>query len=235
MKKILRLLAIYGLIFSGHALQAQGIKALSGAWQNVKDAGETICIMDDYLVYAKFDIGAKTFGQTWGGPVTLDGNNLVVMVEFDSNDKSAVGQKKQLTIRQTDMLAVEGLGATLFLKQVDKGIGALAGNWRITARKQGETMGEIPLRPRRTLKLLTGERFQWMAINTETGEFFGTGGGRYTFKDGKYTEQIEFFSRDGNRVGASLSFDGKVEQGQWHHSGLSSKGEPIYEIWGRMK
>jgi hypothetical protein len=86
---------------------------------------------------------------------------------------------------------------------------------------------------RRTIKLLTGTRFQWIAINSETKEFFGTGGGTYTFENGKYTEHIEFFSRDSTRVGASLSFDGKVEGNNWHHSGLSSKGEPINEVWTR--
>ena len=83
------------------------------------------------------------------------------------------------------------------------------------------------------MKILSGTRFQWIAYNTETKEFFGTGGGTYTFVDGKYTEHIEFFSRDSTRVGASLSFDGKVEGNNWHHSGLSSRGEPIHEIWTR--
>lgn len=64
----------------------------------------------------------------------------------------------------------------------------------------------VSMRPgaRKTIKILSGTRFQWAAINSETGEFFGTGGGNYTFKDGKYTENIEYFSRDASRVGASL-------------------------------
>lgn len=83
--------------------------------------------------------------------------------------------------------------------------------------------------------MLTGNRFQWFAINPETKEFFGTGGGTYSFENGKYTENILFFSRDNSRVGAHLTFDGKIEDGNWHHSGLSSKGDAIYEIWGRVK
>ncbi len=86
-----------------------------------------------------------------------------------------------------------------------------------------------------TVKTLTDTRFQWAAINPETKEFFGTGGGTYTFKNGKYTGNIEFFSRDSSRVGASLFFDGKLNNGQWHHSGLSSKGDSIYEVWSRVK
>ena len=62
-----------------------------------------------------------------------------------------------------------------------KGENALAGNWRMSGRKNGDQFTENPLRARRTYKLLTGTRFQWMAINIETGEFSGTGGGTYHF------------------------------------------------------
>jgi hypothetical protein len=87
--------------------------------------------------------------------------------------------------------------------------------------------------PRKTIKVLSGTRFQWAAINTETKQFFGGGGGTYTTANGKYTEKIEFFSRDNNRVGARLTFDFALKPDGWHHAGLSSKGEPIYEIWAK--
>ena len=58
-----------------------------------------------------------------------------------------------------------------------------------------------------------------------------TGGGTYLLKNGEYIEQIDFFSKDNSRVGASLSFKYKIENNEWHHSGLSSKGDPIYELW----
>ena len=50
-------------------------------------------------------------------------------------------------------------------------------------------------------------------------------------KNGTYTEQIEFFSRDNSRVGAKLNFQYEIIENEWHHSGMSSKGAPIYEIW----
>jgi hypothetical protein len=70
-----------------------------------------------------------------------------------------------------------------------------------------------------------------VAFNSETREFSGTGGGTYTAQGGKYVETIAFFSRDNSRVGASLGFDYQVIDGEWHHSGLSSTGQPIFEIW----
>ena len=59
----------------------------------------------------------------------------------------------------------------------------------------------------------------------------GTGGGTYTTENGKYVENLDFFSRDPNRVGAILEFGFGLKDGDWHHKGKSSKGDPIYEIW----
>ena len=85
------------------------------------------------------------------------------------------------------------------------------------------------------MKILSGSRFQWIAYNTETRQFMGTGGGTYLTVKGKYIEQIEFFSRDDSRVGAKLDFEFKLDNGEWNHMGLSSKGDPIHEIWIRRR
>jgi len=95
-------------------------------------------------------------------------------------------------------------------------------------------MNTITPGERKTIKILTGTRFQWAAINTGTGDFFGTGGGTYTFENGVYTEYIEFFSRDSTRVGRTLSFRGYVNNNQWNHSGKSSKGDSVHEIWTKL-
>ena len=59
----------------------------------------------------------------------------------------------------------------------------------------------------------------------------GTGGGIYTTKDGKYSEIIEFFSRDNSKVGSKLKFNYELINGEWNHKGFSSKGDPLHEIW----
>ena len=120
-------------------------------------------------------------------------------------------------------------------KRLDDGSAPLTGVWHITGQmREGKIVPIHRTGTRKTLKILSGTRFQWAAIDPGTKEFFGTGGGTYQFVNGKYTEHIEFFSRDSNRVGASLSFDGRLENGEWNHSGLSSKGDKIYEIWSRV-
>jgi hypothetical protein len=211
--------------------------ALNGAWHFKEGSNEQVfSFVDGYFVHSLFDKANKKFNYTWGGPYEFNGNTLKVQVQFNSNDKTPIGSTIEFPAKLNgSTLSFSMNGRTMNFVQVDKGEGALAGAWWISGRKQGDQINERPLNTRRTLKILSGTRFQWAAINIDTKEFLGTGGGTYTFKDGKYTENIEFFSRDSSRVGASLSFDGKVESGAWHHSGLSSRGDPIYEIWRKLK
>ncbi len=115
---------------------------------------------------------------------------------------------------------------------IDNGTpGKLSGAWLITGRMNDGKMSKMNPGARRTMKILSGTRFQWIAYNVDTKEFLGTGGGTYTTENGKYTENILFFSRDNNRVGASLQFDFTLEDGNWRHKGLSSKGDLIDEVW----
>lgn len=194
----------------------------------------TLVVIDDYLSLTEFDIATKKFFYTTGGTAKAANGQLAGVVEFHSADKSAVGKSYQWSYTlQSGQLLLTQDGRPSRWTPIDNGSGPLAGNWRITGREQNGQMVEMKPGARKTIKLLSGQRFQWAAINTETGEFFGTGGGRYDFKDGIYTEHIEFFSRDSSRVGASLSFNGKVEGRNWHHSGKSSRGEPISEVWSR--
>lgn len=87
----------------------------------------------------------------------------------------------------------------------------------------------------KTMKILSGTSFQGITYNTETKEFLGTVGGRYETIDGTYTENRGFLSRDVTRVGSSIKFNFEMKDGNWHRSGLSSKGGPIYEIWSLRK
>jgi hypothetical protein len=208
---------------------------LRGAWTAREgDIVRTLVIVDDYFSLTEFDIAHKKFYYTTGGTARLADGKMTGTVEYHSADTSAVSKTYSWPLKMS--------GTTLILNRngkdeswtmTDDGMNALAGNWRISGREQNGQMLEIKPAARKTIKLLSGNRFQWAAINTETGAFFGTGGGVYTFKDGVYTEHIDFFSRDSSRVGMSLSFNGKVEGRNWHHSGKSSKGEPIHEIWSR--
>ena len=212
--------------------------SLNGGWlfEN-NDHQQVLLFADNYFSHTAYNKKEKKFEFTRGGTYKLQNDQLLTMIEFDTRQKDEVGKTVTYNFSiDNDKLSLNINGRKETWEQIDKGNDNLAGTWRITARKQDEKV--VPIHqtgPRKTVKILTGTRFQWAAINPETKEFFGTGGGTYTFKNGKYTEKIEFFSRDSSRVGASLSFDGKLNNGEWRHSGLSSKGDSIYEIWSRVK
>ena len=132
---------------------------------------------------------------------------------------------------------IEIVDSSSKLKRLDNGSpGKLNGAWLMSGRiRDGKTQLRDINRPRKTMKILSGTRFQWIAYNTETKKFMGTGGGTYTTKNEEYIENIKFFSRNDSKAGLSLKFSYELMHGKWHHSGLSSKGDPIHEIWSIRK
>ncbi len=217
----------------GLSKQSIAQTSVTGAWSK-QDGAFTVTLLfqDGYYSYTKYDVANKVFSFTKGGSYSVADNQLSIKYLFHTAEKEVVGTSETMNMSLTQQaLNLTVNGSTETYKRVDDSKSQLAGHWLITGRMNNGNMQTITPGARRTIKLLTGTRFQWIAINIETKEFFGTGGGIYTFVNGKYTENIEFFSRDSTRVGASLSFDGKVEGNNWHHSGLNSRGEPIHEIW----
>ncbi|MDB5190594.1 MAG: rane or secreted protein [Segetibacter sp.] len=211
---------------------------ITGAWKlqsNTTD--QVIILVDGYITHTGYNKNDRKFLFTEGGKFELQKEKLSVIYEFDTRQKDRIGKSVIYNILLNNHQLVADInGKKETWNRIDKGKENLAGLWHITARKQDEKV--IPIHqagPRKTIKILSASWFQWAAINPETKEFFGTGGGSYIFNNGKYIENIEFFSRDSSRVGASLSFGGKLENGNWHHSGLSSKGDPIYEVWSKVK
>lgn len=236
MKKILAsgLLLGFLLIFSTN-VQAQD---LEGTWERTGQFGDkeityVMMVSGNFFSWTAFYSGDGAFIATKGGSLKAMKDELVYMYEFDTADSNMVGQ--------TEKHAISLRGKNLTIddnykwKRTDAGKSSpLNGAWLISGRKRN---GEITKRstdgPRKTMKILTPTRFQWIAFNTATKQFMGTGGGSYTAENGKYVENIEFFSRDNSRVGASLDFNFEVIDGDWHHSGMSSKGSPIYEVWSK--
>jgi hypothetical protein len=216
-------------LFLNISVNAQTLK---GAWQNTdKEITTTIIATDTYLTVNVYNLTGKKFVESWGGKYTIGATNEAFMeIEFHSQNPAVVNssQSYNINLKKKNLEFNDKKFQKLdFAKE-----NALSGLWRITARanEKGE-MSEMKQGQRKTLKIMSGGYFQWFAINTQTREFSGTGGGRYNLVNGKYTEKIEFFSRDNNRVGAELSFDAEVKGKEWIHSGKSSKGDPIKEIW----
>jgi hypothetical protein len=216
---------------------AASAQTLTGAWElKGTESAESRIYAGNFFSVAIYNLEGKQFVGTYGGKYAVSGDQLTETIEFDTRSPERVGTETKSTIKISRDGKKLTVGSNELNRSDDGTPGQLSGAWLITGRfnDKGEIRRSTP-GARRTMKILSGTRFQWIAYNVDTKEFFGTGGGAYTTKEGKYTENIEFFSRDNTRVGASLGFEFSLVEGEWHHKGLSSKGEPIHEIWTKRE
>ncbi len=217
-----------------------GIKAQSviGAWESytTSENGDklrnVVIFADGYQVLTTYNATNGEFIHSNGGTWKLEGDIMTEKVEFHTDNSERVGTEVSFKVIITDNV-IEIVDSDLKLNRIDNGVpGKLQGAWLMSGRiREGKTQLRDTSRPRKTMKILSGTRFQWIAYNTETKQFMGTGGGTYTTINGDYTENIEFFSKDDSKVGITLKFNYKLTDGKWNHKGLSSKGDPIHEIW----
>ncbi|SIQ10689.1 hypothetical protein [Maribacter ulvicola] len=220
----------YGQITPGiyaDTIQTNGIKTV-----------HQLKVNDDYFIYNEYEIEPEKFIKTVGGFFQIENTAanslLVVLLEFNSDFKK--DDLKQLSIPfQTDGETLKiNWTEQLIFKPVKTISQDLDGAWLFATRGPDtgqERRGEE--NSRKTLKFLMDGTFQWIAYDTESFRFSGTGGGTYSAEDGIYKEHIAFFSKDNTRVGAQLKFNYKIEGSDWHHTGKNSKGEPMYEIWSK--
>lgn len=213
-------------------------QSIIGAWEmySTSENGEklrsVVIFADGYQVIATYEADSGKFIKSNGGSWSLEGNTMTEKIEFDTVTPDRVGSEISFEVATTDN-TIQIVGQEMKLTRIDDGTpGELQGAWLMSGRiRDGEEQLRDINRPRKTMKILSGTRFQWIAYNTETKQFMGTGGGTYTTRDGKYTEKIEFFSRDDSKAGLSLEFDYELIDGKWHHKGFSSKGDAMHEIW----
>ena len=185
---------------------------------NEEDISRVI-LDDEYILISKFKSDSGNFISTLGGYYQLNEGVYEINLEFNSNyDQDSI---KSLSIVKTSKW-----------DNISKENNTLNGKWVMSGRyNNGEFRTRNTALPRKTMKVLIDGFFQWIAFNTETFKFSGSGGGEYETEDGKYIEIIQYFSRDDSRVGAELDFNYEIKNKDWYHTGLSSKGKPVNEVW----
>lgn len=211
---------------------------LRGAWETEKDGNRITWITSEkFFAATVYNLEEKKFVGTCGGSWKVEGNTFKEVHEFNTLNPELIGKELASEFSMKDgKLLIKVDEKWEEWNRLDDGTpGKLSGAWLITGRVTDGKQNSITPGARKTMKILSGTRFQWIAYNSETKEFFGSGGGTYTTENGKYTENIQFFSRDSSRVGMRLQFDFSIEEGNWRHKGFSSKGDPIDEVWTKRE
>ncbi|MEM9829564.1 MAG: hypothetical protein AAF944_02950 [Bacteroidota bacterium] len=237
MKPLLSLLILI-ITTAGCALA----QTMEGGWKLKSADGQplagvemiAIC-QDGYFMFGQYQSDGSFISAGGGGYELADGK-LNLLYDFFTDDASQVRSPIVYSAQLTDsQLTLKNTpNGTQVWERLSEETTPLTGVWRFATRvdEEGNEGERRRAGPRMTIKILSGNRFQWAAFNYATKEFRGTGGGTYqTTEGGKYTENIEFFSRDDSRVGAALSFQYSRTNDDWYHKGLNSKGEPMHEVW----
>ncbi len=243
MKNMLRTCVILAMAFSTLvliSLKKPGIadKDLIGAWSYGAPQNKTVMITtDNVFSVAVYDVPGKKFIHSYGGTWKLQGNKLVKTIEWNSKDSSQVGKEITEDIQiNNGKLSIKQTNETW--NRLDDGTpGALKGAWIISGNYNNDKVSKRPnpFYPRRTMKVLSGKHFHWIAYNVGNKSFANAGGGSYTTNNGKYTENIEFFTKTSESIGKSLQFDYSFVDGDWRHKGEKSTGGAMDECWTKRE
>ena len=217
-------------------------QSVIGAWErdHVSENGDklksVVIFADGYQSISIFKSESGEFVYSNGGTWSLNGDIMTEKVEFDTGNPERVGSEVSFKVIVDERTLTVPENNRKWDRIDDGNPGELQGAWLMGGRvRDGNKQMRETSGPRKTMKILSGKRFQWIAYNTESKRFMGTGGGTYSTIDGIYTENIEFFSRDNSKAGLSLQFSYSIENNEWNHSGYSSKGDPMHEIWIRRE
>lgn len=207
---------------------------LIGAWQYGPEDNHTVMIIvDRVFAVATYDLPGRRFISSYGGTWKMEGGKMVQTLEWHSANPELVGQETALTARIDDKRLTVPEKKETWDRVRENQPNEITGAWVITGnyRDGRPSKRSSPFYPRRTMKVLGGGRFQWIAYNVDTHKFENTGGGTYTASNGKYTETIAFFTKTAESVGKRLQFEYSFVDGEWRHKGEKSTGGPMDEIW----
>ena len=140
-----------------------------------------ILMDEEYFVETQYIEEPPQFLLTRGGFYELKDKHFMVNLEF--NSKFEQDGMKQMNIESS----------VKTWDKISKPQLELDGKWLMAGRvRNNKEQSRDITRPRKTMKFLKDGFFQWIAFNTETFQFFGSGGGYYSAEEERYTEHIEY-------------------------------------------
>jgi len=231
---ILIFASLFVTSFNVH-VQGQSTNNIMGAWGKEENNVKTLVIFTDNIIsVASYSLVDKKFNFSWGGTYSFKNKNLQLSYEWNSQDSLLVNTTADLSfvLKKNGHLSLGKLLSDL--KRLDEGVsGDLFGAWIISGNYSNDVVSRRanPFLPRRTMKIISGKYFQWVSYNVVTRKFFDAGGGTQSSVNGKYIENIEYFTKTAQSVGKSVEFSYSVLEGDWRHKGQKSTGGPLDECW----
>ena len=226
------------VILTGYHSKLVDAKDLMGAWgYGGADNRSVLIHSGNVFSVASYDVPGKKFISSYGGTWRIEGAKLLRKIEWNSTDSSLVGKHISYNFQLIDGRLNISQANEKWDRLDNGGPSELAGTWIITGNYSNDKVSRrgSPFFPRRTMKVLSGKYFHWIAFNVVSKQFLNAGGGSYTTVNGKYTENIEFFTKTAQSVGKTLVFDYSFVDGDWRHRGEKSTGGPMDECWSRRE
>lgn len=230
------------LLFCSLMINISNAQSLSGAWEKLSKSDtdqKTIKLYSDaYFTSSTYLESTGEFVSATGGTYSLSNSDYIENYEINSNSRAVTGTYLNFDYEvENDTLYLSDKNSRNeeVWVRIDTADKENATCWKIHQAFRDSKWLTIEDKPRKTLKMLTDNYYQVLALNSQTGEFFGSSGGKWTQDDGRHHEIIQFFSKNPKMVGDRLSFKKEISEGLWKHDGKSSKGDYIQERWKRFK
>lgn len=223
-------------------LQPSSAQELNGAWQkiekNTEDQKTIKLYSDSYFTSSTYLVSSGEFISASGGTYSLSNSGYIENYEIDSKSRAVTGTYLNFDFEvKNDTLNLQDKNSRNeeTWVRIDKAEGEYVTCWKIHQAFRDSKWLTIEDKPRKTLKMLTDNYYQVLALNSQTGEFFGSSGGKWSNEDGQHQERIHFFSKNPSMVGDTLSFNKEIKDSIWNHNGKSSEGDYIQERWKVFK
>ena len=139
----------------------------TSAWklENPDNTTEILLFSGDYFTWTKHSTDKGAFLWTKGGKWRMDGKKMMLEYEFHTTTPDLVGTIESIQAKaKNQQLKLKKFGKWMAIEEATS---PLTNPYLFSGRKRnGELQRRDTDRPRKTMKVLTDTRFQWIAYNT---------------------------------------------------------------------
>ena len=203
---------------------------------DIENVRHELKMTDNYMIHTIYEQSPARFIKTEGGFYNIEDSVLNVKLEFNSNYEADTISTLTIPFAIRDGQLILGTEPRLVFNHFESIEQELDGQWLFAMRgpdEGQERRGDE--NPRKTLKYLQDNRFQWIAYNKEERQFIETKGGEYKTDGDQYTEEFHFYSENEEHVGTSQTFNFEMNDGIWKKriSTTTQSEKDEHEKWSK--